>query len=65
MIQYLNPRRSFRARLVLVIGVLGLLMAVALSYGLGFFAEAQIKKEKGALLAELAAQMAKEIDSRP
>lgn len=58
----INPRRSFRARLVLVVGPLGLLMAVALSYGLGFFAEQQIKKDRGALLAELAAQMSREMD---
>ncbi|MDD1620971.1 MAG: EAL domain-containing protein [Methylococcaceae bacterium] len=63
MVRYIfNPRRSFRARLVLVVGILGLITAVLLSYWLGFFAGEQIKKDKGALLAELAAQMAREMD---
>ena len=58
----LNPFRSFRARVVLVVGVIGLLVAAALSYGMGYFASEQIKLDKGSLLAELAAQMAREMD---
>jgi len=59
---WLNPFRSFRARLVLVVGLIGLLAAAALSYGMGYFASEQIKRDKGSLLAELASQMAREMD---
>ncbi|MGR8932680.1 MAG: PAS domain-containing sensor histidine kinase, partial [Gammaproteobacteria bacterium] len=57
-----NPFRSFRARLVLVFGVIGLIVAAALSYGTGYLGSEQIKRDKGSLLAELASQMAREMD---
>lgn len=57
-----NPFSSFRARLVMVVGLIGLIVAVALSYGMRHFASEQVKQDRGSLLAELAAQMAGEMD---
>lgn len=62
LLNRLNPARSFRTRLVIVVGLIALTITVTLSYGLGRLSTAQIKKDKGSLLAELAAQMAREMD---
>ena len=58
----LNPNNSFRARLVYVVGSVGLLMAILLSYLIGTLSIDQVKHDKGVLMQELAAQMSREMD---
>lgn len=58
----INPAHSFRTRLVIAVGLIALTITVTLSYGLGRLSTAQIENDKGSLLAELASQMAREMD---
>lgn len=58
----LNPRHSIRARLVWVIGLLGSVLALLMSLLVGEQSTQQVRADKGALMAELAQQMAGEMD---
>ncbi len=62
LIQLLNPARSVRARLLWMVALTGLVIALLLSYFVGDQSTRQLRNERGVLVAEIAAQMATELD---
>lgn len=59
---FINPHASFRARLVIVVGLVSLVTILLLSWLVATIASAQVKKDKGALMAEVAHQMMETLD---
>jgi hypothetical protein len=57
-----NPRRHLRTRLLVVVGAIALVAALLQSGIIGWQAIEQVKADRGALLAEVAHQMAAEMD---
>ncbi|HEY0719932.1 MAG TPA: EAL domain-containing protein [Gammaproteobacteria bacterium] len=62
LIQLLNPARSVRARLLWMVAVTGLVIALLLSYFVGDQSTRQLRNDRGVLVAEIASQMATELD---
>ncbi len=58
----LDPRKSFRARVALAVGLLAVVLSQAASYYLNDLFVGQVKTDKGLLMTELAHQMANEMD---
>jgi len=58
----LNPARSVRARLLWMLSLTGLVISLLLSYFVGEQSTRQLRNDRGLLLAEIASQMATELD---
>lgn len=61
-LQLLNPVQSVRARLLWMLSLTGIVIALLLSYFVGDQSTQQLRNERGALVAEIASQMATELD---
>jgi PAS domain S-box-containing protein len=62
ILRHLDPRQSLRARLALTVGIAALVSTLLLAYIVGAQSTARVKADKGALVAEIAHQMASELD---
>lgn len=58
----LNPAQSVRARLLWMVSLIGLVIALLLSYLVGDQSTRQLRNDRGVLVAEIASQMAVELD---
>ncbi|TCS72680.1 PAS domain S-box-containing protein/diguanylate cyclase (GGDEF)-like protein [Sulfuritortus calidifontis] len=58
----INPSASFRARLVIVVGLISLVTILLLSWLVSTIAASQVRKDKGTLMAEVAHQMMETLD---
>jgi len=62
LLSRLHPQRSIRARLVLAVSITAVFFATLLSLIVGFESAQIVKADRGLLLSEVAAQMARELD---
>jgi hypothetical protein len=61
-VAWLNPRRSLRARLGLAIGSSIFLLSLLLAWGVGSISKAQVERDGGKFVEQLAYQMANDLD---
>src|SRR5512139_3006647 len=63
LLNSLNPTHSVRARLLWMVSLTGIVISLLLSYFVGEKSTRQLRNDRGLLLAEIASQMATELDN--